>query len=145
MTASRYRGSLLVWALLLAYASLYPFFPLRAPSPDVARDFFATRYLIRSDIAFNIIAYVPLGTLACLYFRTMSGERFAILKAAALGAALSLAMEVAQLFVPNRVGSAIDLACNAAGALLGALAFAGPVYTAITRPLGEVRERVIAV
>ena len=143
MTASRYRGSLLVWALLLAYASLYPFFPLRAPSPDVARDFFATRYLIRSDIAFNIIAYVPLGTLACLYFRTMSGERFAILRAAALGAALSLAMEVAQLFVPNRVGSAIDLACNAGGALLGALAFAGPVYNAITRPLGEVRERVI--
>ena len=31
MTASRYRGSLAVWALLLAYASLYPFFPLRLP------------------------------------------------------------------------------------------------------------------
>jgi len=34
MTRSRYRGSLAVWALLIAYASLYPFAPLRLPPPD---------------------------------------------------------------------------------------------------------------
>ena len=56
MTASRYRGSLAVWALLLAYASLYPFHPLRPPPPEVLREFMtATRYMIRSDIAFNVV------------------------------------------------------------------------------------------
>ena len=87
MTWSRYGGSLAVWAGLLAYASLYPFYPLRLPSPDALPAFFAApRYLIRSDIAFNVVAYVPLGTLACLYLRGR-GARWPILGAAGLGAA----------------------------------------------------------
>jgi len=64
MTVSRYRGSLAVWALLLAYASLYPFFPLRPPTPEAIAGFFLTpRYIVRADIAFNVVAYVPFGTL----------------------------------------------------------------------------------
>ena len=144
MTASRYRGSLAVWALLLAYASLYPFFPLRMPPPEAAAEFFVTpRYIVRSDLAFNVIAYLPMGTLACLYFRNLGEGRHAILKAVGLGAALSFAMELAQLFVPNRVSSIVDLACNAGGTLLGALVFADPIYSVVTRQLGELRERVI--
>ena len=143
MTTSRYRGSLAVWAVLLAYASLYPFFPLRAPSPEFWREFFATRYIIRSDIAFNVVAYLPLGTLACLYFRNLGSGRLAIVKSIALGAGFSLVMEMAQLFVPNRVSSIVDLACNAAGAALGALVFAEPVYAMFTRGMGELRERIV--
>jgi VanZ family protein len=145
MTPSRYRGSLAVWALLLAYASLYPFFPLRLPSPEAIAGFVLTpRYIIRSDIAFNVIAYVPLGTLACLYFRQLGeGTRRAIVKSVSLGAAFSFLMEAAQLFVPNRVSSILDLASNAGGALLGALAFAPPLYAMATQPLGELRERII--
>jgi VanZ family protein len=144
MTESRYRGSLAVWALLLAYASLYPFFPLRPPTPEAIAGFFLTpRYVVRSDIAFNLVAYVPFGMLACLYFRQLGDGRRAILKAVALAAAFSLVMEIAQLFVPNRVSSLLDLGCNAGGALLGALAFADPIYSVATRPLGELRERVI--
>jgi len=145
MTASRYRGSLAVWLLLLGYASLYPFFPLRLPPSDWAREFFAfsSRYLIRSDIAFNVIAYVPLGTLACLYFRNQPEPRFPVLKSVALGAGFSLAMELAQLYVPNRVSSLVDIGCNTAGTILGALAYFGPIYTYITQPLGEVRERQV--
>jgi VanZ family protein len=143
MTASRYRGSLVVWALLLAYASLYPFHPLRPPPPEVLREFMtATRYMIRSDIAFNVVAYVPLGTLACLYLRGR-GSRFPVLGAAAFGAGLSLAMEILQLFVPNRVSSPVDLATNAAGALAGALVFVDPLYSVVTRPLGALREATI--
>lgn len=144
MTASRYRGSLAVWALLLGYASLYPFFPLRPPTPEAIAGFFLTpRYIVRADIAFNVVAYLPFGTLACLFFRQMGGERFAIPKAAGLAALFSLVMEAAQLFVPNRVSSIIDLGCNATGAAIGALAFANPLYSVVTRPLGELRERVI--
>ena len=144
MTVSRYRGSLAVWALLLAYASLYPFFPLRPPTPEAIAGFFLTpRYIVRADIAFNVVAYVPFGTLACLYFRQVGEARFAIPKAAALAASFSLAMEVAQLFVPNRVSSIIDLGCNTIGAAIGALAFADPLYSGVTRQLGEIRERLI--
>jgi VanZ family protein len=145
MTASRYRGSLAVWLLLLAYASLYPFYPWRPPPPDWAREFvaFSARYMIRSDIAFNVIAYVPLGTLACLYFRNQPGSRLPVTKSIALGAVFAFAMELAQLCIPNRVSSLVDIACNTAGALIGALAFLGPIYKNITQPLGEVRERVI--
>ena len=144
MIASRYRGSLAVWALLLAYASLYPFFPLRPPTPEAVAGFFLTpRYIVRSDIAFNVVAYAPFGTLACLYFRQLGDGRHAILKSVGLAAAYSLVLEIAQLFVPNRVSSAIDLACNAGGALLGALVFADPLYSVVTRQLGEVRERLV--
>ena len=142
MTASRYRGSLAVWVLLLAYASLYPFYPLRAPTPESVAGFFLTpRYIMRADIAFNVIAYVPLGTLACLYFRQMNDRR-PIVRAVALAAAFSFLMEILQLFIPSRVSSAVDVACNSLGALIGALAFLDPAYSIITRPLGEQRERI---
>jgi VanZ family protein len=144
MTHRRYRGSLVVWALLLAYASLYPFFPLRLPSMEAVTGFFAApRYVVRSDIAFNVIAYLPLGVFACLYFRGVGGGRRAIAKALALGAGFSLAMEALQLFVPNRHASPVDLASNAAGALLGALVFAEPIYSVVTRHVGTLRDSLV--
>ena len=143
MKPSRYRGSLAVWLLLLAYASLYPLYPWRFPATEAVAGFFLTpRYITRSDIAFNFIAYLPLGTLACLYFRHEGQGRHAIVKALGLGAAFSFMMEVAQLFVPNRVSSIVDLAANAGGSLVGAWVFAPPIYALFTKPLGELRERI---
>ena len=144
MTRARYRGSLAVWALLVAYASLYPFWPLRLPSPDAALGFFIPpRYPSRADIGFNVIAYIPLGTLACLYFRQRAAGWPAIAKAIALATALSLGMELMQFFIPNRVASVYDLIANASGALVGSLVFADPFYSMVTRPLGELRESTI--
>lgn len=141
MPQRRYRGSLVVWALLLAYASLYPFLPLRLPAIEAVTGFFGgPRTVIRSDIAFNVVAYLPLGMFACLYFRRLGDGKGAILKAALLGAAFSLAMELMQLFVPNRHASLVDLMSNTTGALVGALAFAEPAYSLATRPLGEQRD-----
>ena len=45
------------------------------------------------------------------------------------------AMEVAQLFIPNRVASIQDVAANTAGTVIGVLLFADPVYSLVTRPL----------
>ena len=144
MKASRFRGSLAVWALLLGYASLYPFLPLRLPTPEATAAFLSRpRFVTEFDIALNILAYVPLGALACLYFRQARGHAGAIVRAAALGAAFSFAMEACQLFIPYRIASIYDVLANSGGAFLGALAFADPFYSLATRPLGELRERLV--
>jgi VanZ family protein len=141
----RYRGSLVVWALLLAYASLYPVIPLRPPSGELVAAFFARpRYITGFDIALNVLAYVPLGTLACLQFLQRGNAKGAsIMKAALLGAAFSFAMECAQLFIPTRIASIYDVMANGAGALAGALVFADPWYSVATRPLGRLRDRLV--
>lgn len=144
MIAGRYRGSLIVWALLLAYASLYPFVPPRLPSVESAAAFFARpRYVTSFDVVLNVLAYVPLGALACLYFRQATGTTRAVLKAVGLGVAFSFAMESLQLFVPYRIASIYDVLANTGGALWGALVFADPFYSLVTRPLGALRERAV--
>jgi VanZ family protein len=141
---ARYRGSLVVWALLIAYASLYPFLPLRPPSGELVEAFFARpKYVTAFDIAVNVLAYAPFGTLACLFFREASPLPRAIMKATVLGLAFSFAMESAQLFIPTRIASIYDVAANTAGALAGALVFVDPWYSVATRPLGEIRARAV--
>jgi VanZ family protein len=142
MKAGRYGGSLAVWLLLIVYASLYPFLPWRLPPAESLHEAIAVpRYLIRSDVVFNVLAYIPLGTLAALYFRQRGDARRAIAEAIALGAALSAVMETAQLFIPGRVAAISDFLANTGGTVLGALMFADPVYSMATAPLGAMRER----
>ena len=140
----RYRGSLVVWALLLAYASLYPVIPLRLPTGELVAAFFTRpKYITGFDIALNILAYVPLGTLACLQLRQSGTPGAAMMKATILGAALSFTMECAQLFIPTRISSVYDVLSNTAGALAGALVFSDPWYSVATRPLGQLRDRLV--
>ncbi len=141
--ARRYRGTLTVALLIIGYATLYPLVPLRPPGEATIAAFFRPRYVPAFDVALNVLAYVPLGTLACLFYRQSSASTAAAIgKAVGLCAGVSLALECAQLFVPFRVGSLHDVAANAIGALAGALAFAEPFYGLVTRPLGALRERL---
>ena len=141
---TRYRGSLVVWVLLLAYASLYPLLPLRMPSGDAIAAFFGRpRYITSFDIALNILAYVPLGTLACLHFRQYHAKARAIASAIFLGLAFSFAMECAQLFIPTRIASIYDVLSNTGGALVGALVFVDPWYSIATQPLGKLRDGAV--
>jgi VanZ family protein len=140
----RHRGSIVAWALLLAYASLYPFLPLRPPSLDAVAAFFVKpRYMVAYDVTWNVLAYIPLGTLAALYFRQVRDGRHALAKAVALATGYSLLMEFLQFFVPNRVASIYDVLANAAGAVLGVAVFFDPLYSIASKPLGEWRERVM--
>ena len=141
---ARYRVSAAVWSLLLAYASLYPFVPLRPPPNDVLAGFFTRpRFITDFDVTVNVLAYMPLGALACLNFRQSGRAVAAIAKAVALGFAFSFAMETAQLFIPTRIASFYDVLANAGGTLAGALVFADPWYSVAVRPLGELREREV--
>jgi VanZ family protein len=132
---------LLVYLGLVTYASLYPlagwrghglwpFEFLAAPWP---------RHVIAYDLVSDVLGYVPLGLLAVLaLYPRLRGLR-AVLAATALGALLSVVLESAQTYLPARVPSNVDVLCNAAGSLCGALA--GILGLRWTSPLGGWRAR----
>lgn len=106
--------------------------------------FLRPKVLLEFDVALNAAAYVPLGAIACLLLRASNDPWAARAGAVAACAALSLAMEALQLFVPYRVASIYDIAANAAGAFAGTLVFADPLHSLVTHPLARARERLVA-
>lgn len=117
----------LAYTLLVIYASLHPFSGWRdlGLSPLAFLDADWPRYWTGFDLTVNILAYVPLGFLLALALPTPFLPRFLpAFLAALLAAGLSFSMEAIQTWLPTRVPSNLDLACNSLGGLLGAgLAF----------------------
>lgn len=117
------RTLLAAYLALVVYASLHPFSGWR-DSGLSAFAFLAApwpRYVTAFDIVANVAAYFPLGALILLaVYPRLQGAAAAAL-AVATGAAVSLSLEAVQGFLPTRIPSNIDLACNASGAALGAL------------------------
>ena len=116
----------LMYALLIVYASLYPFSDWRdqgvaawafllAPPP---------RYWTGFDVAINLAGYVPFGGLLALG-ALRSGRRRPLLLALVCASLLSLAMETLQGYLPVRVASREDWLLNSAGAWGGAVATLG--------------------
>ncbi len=71
------------------------------------------------DIVMNVVMFVPLGFLYQLTRK--DGAVAPAWQALLLGAAISGAIETAQLFEAERFSSLVDVATNAAGALVGAM------------------------
>jgi VanZ family protein len=125
----RHRSSAtpLAWAyaLLVLYASLYPFAGWRWPPGQHLATLALlpkTSWLLSFDITSNLLGYLPLGMLVMLALRRSgAGAGLATLLATALPCALSYATEVLQHFVPGRVPAVEDWLMNTAGALGGAL------------------------
>lgn len=115
----------LAMAVLVVYASLYPFTGWRWPAgvrPQALLALPWPPWQVPLDEAFNFAGYLPLGlllTVAALH----SGLRlrWAWLLALLLPALLSYATEVAQHFLPGRHPSLKDWLANVLGALAGAL------------------------
>lgn len=113
----------IVYTLLVIYASLHPFTDWRGSGAPLF-DFLTAawpRYYTRFDIVVNILAYMPLGFVWMPVLRRRCGGMLALILIFIGGTLLSGALETIQNFLPTRVPSNIDLACNSAGALLGAL------------------------
>jgi hypothetical protein len=89
----RFQGALVVCTLLIAYASLYPFAPLRPPGDLLGAFFLKPRHIVSFDLWVNVLAYIPFGALACYHFR-QRGHARPFMPALALSAALSLTLEV---------------------------------------------------
>ncbi len=100
------------YALLLALlATLAPF---RFARPE---RFAFDLSLSQSDVALNLLLLLPLGFFYALSAR---GRGTRALSALAGGAALSLSIELAQMFLPERRASPWDMTANAASAWAGA-------------------------
>ena len=120
------------YALLVVYASLYPFSGWR--NQEIPPWEFLSagwpRYWTAFDLAANVVGYVPLGFLLALSFMRRGNVRYfaghpnlaAIAVALLAGTFLSLAMEAVQNFLPSRVASNVDFGLNVAGTLIGAVA-----------------------
>lgn len=111
-----------VYAVLIAYASLYPFAGWRDPGLS-AFAFLGQgwpRQLLRFDIAINVLAYAPFGVL-CVAAVQPRLRGVAALGGATLAAlSLSLTLEALQSYLPARTASNLDVLCNVAGAAFGA-------------------------
>jgi VanZ family protein len=129
------------YLLVIAYASLQPFGGWWTP-PEEIRGFLSApwpRYITLEDVLINIGAYVPLGFLFARSFMRRGSIPRAVLLATALACITSVAMETAQMFMPTRIASNVDVLTNSIGGLIGALA--APLFSP-TRLIGSRLARV---
>ncbi|MDR2164802.1 MAG: VanZ family protein [Zoogloeaceae bacterium] len=126
-----------VWIVLTIYGCLYPFSGWRgdAVAPFAYLNFDWPYYWTTFDIVINVLVYMPLGFFAVLAAMGRFPGSRALALAVFLGADLSFVIETLQNWLPSRVASNLDLACNTAGTFLGGLfaLWAGPRYRAVWR------------
>ena len=117
------RVSLLLYTLLIVYASCYPFSGWRdrglPPFAYLTAPF--PYYWTAFDLWTNIVGYAPFGALIilALYPRIRSG--WAVLVSILAGIVLSGVMESIQTYLPTRIPSNLDLLTNSGGTVIGAL------------------------
>jgi VanZ family protein/drug/metabolite transporter superfamily protein YnfA len=118
------RVLLAIYVLLVAYASLYPLAGWRDPGGSAFAFLGAAwpRYVTAFDLGANFLGYVPCGLLCALAARPRLTAAGAGLLAVVAGAALSLALEALQSYLPARIPSNLDVVANVAGAACGGAA-----------------------
>lgn len=112
---------LAVFVLLIVFGSLYPFSFSLTGADELGRLGVLPRAgTTRSDVAANVLLYVPLGTCLGWLLAPRLGSALAVAAATLIGATLSFGIETAQMFETRRVASLADFACNTAGSFAGA-------------------------
>ncbi len=107
---------------LIAYGSLYPFnFKPETEGLFAALGQLSWQRAGRGDRISNVLLYLPLGFCLYLWLHTRFKRGRSVALATLLGTLLSLAIEVAQVYLSSRVPSLTDLVLNAGGTLLGAI------------------------
>jgi VanZ family protein len=101
----------------------------------------------RTDLAANVLLFVPIGYLLLAWLRTdrvrRAGHLITAAGVAVVCAVYSVAIESAQAFVPARLPSMTDVAAQWAGGLAGVLLWlaAGPAATRWLRAVAPRRSR----
>ena len=118
---SRYLA--LAWCGLIVYASLHPLSGWRDTgiSPFAFLEGGWPRYWTGFDLAANVAVYLPLGFFLTLAMRGLPGRYTTLVIAVLFSFSLSFSLETLQTWLPSRVPSNLDLICNTAGSVLGAV------------------------
>jgi VanZ family protein len=124
----------LAWCGLVVYGSLHPFSGWRDTgiSPLAFLEGGWPRYWTVFDLASNVAVYLPLGFLLTLALDRLPGRYTGLVLATLFATGVSFCMESLQTWLPSRVPSNVDLACNSLGGLLGAIwaLYVGPRFFA---------------
>jgi hypothetical protein len=108
--------------------------PLNIPSkmPVLEKEILATKWgrlEINSrslqDMVVNLVGFIPLGFIlqATFYQAGSYPKKYGFLITIAMCFTVSLAIETVQAWMPSRSSSQMDLICNTAGAVIGAVIF----------------------
>ncbi|MBK6355827.1 MAG: VanZ family protein [Betaproteobacteria bacterium] len=140
---SRYLA--LAWFGLVVYGSLHPFIGWRdtGVSTIAFLDGGWPRYWTVFDLAANVAVYLPLGFFLTLALSSLPGRFTALILAVLLAGGVSFSLESVQTWLPSRVPSNLDLACNALGGLLGA-ALAKHLGPRVFARIAALQHRLIA-
>jgi len=135
----------LAWLGLIVYGSLHPFSGWRdtGVSPFAFLDASWPRYWTVFDLLTNVAVYLPLGFFLTLALSRLPGRFTAPLLAVVFSASVSFSMETIQVWLPSRVPSNLDLACNTIGSLLGAI-WAQAVGPRVFVRLAALQRRLVA-
>ena len=111
------------FTVLVVYASLHPFLGWRdLGAPPLAwLETGWLRYTTRTDIFFNVAAYLPFGFLWVAVLQNRLHRLLAIVIVFVCGALLSALIETVQNYLPTRVPSNLDFLGNTLGTLIGAI------------------------
>ena len=140
---SRYLA--LAWCGLVVYGSLHPFTGWRdtGVSPIAFLEGGWPRYWTVFDLAANVAVYLPLGFFLTLALSSLPWRFTALILAVLLSGSVSFGLETVQTWLPSRVPSNLDLACNTLGGLLGAL-WAQHVGPRVFARIAALEHRLIA-
>lgn len=112
-----------MWVALVLYASLLPF---DFRSQRAAQVWPGWAPASAADARINLLVYIPLGAAVALFLaRLGSRSILAVFAGSAVGASVSLSVELLQTLLPSRVASWTDVVLNTVGAFLGAVAAIG--------------------
>jgi glycopeptide antibiotics resistance protein len=102
--------------LLILYGSLFPWHFSALPVNPVL---VWPRVLDTSDVVVNLVLYIPVGACAFFAYALRGWKR--LLFPVGISFALSMFVELAQVFVPTRVSELSDVLFNTVGGALGVL------------------------
>lgn len=114
---------LAAYCAMIVIASLYPFTGWLTAAGWSTDFLFAPmpRFITRTDVSTNVLAYMPLGYLLALSLFRPGRRGMPIVAAWLLGSALSVSLESLQAFLPSRFASNLDVMLNSFGVLSGGL------------------------
>lgn len=115
--------ALAAYVAFIIYGSLYPLTHWRMPAinPLSFLNDAWPRYVTRTDIATNVLVYIPFGLLLGAILHQNLQLRRALIWVTACGLIFSFVMEYLQMFVPGRNSSYVDIITNTLGTFIGTL------------------------